>query len=174
MSWVHWRRPDFRVFIMIFLQMASNGNGDNKNNQLSNELKDTMQKWRPFGRSVPAPRNVMLADPELANPIPNRPEAMQSGWVPNPERDGIELGSSPQVDCCLRRQLNRNESVINLLCGHLTHEGCVNDLLHAYSLEGCRICCDRSTNQQRIGKLVNLYFLVHLIQFSDKNILIYL
>ena len=80
---------------MIFLQMASNGNGDNKKNQLSNELKDTMQKWRPFGRSVPAPRNVMLADPELANPIPNRPEAMQSGWVPNPERDEIELESSP-------------------------------------------------------------------------------
>ena len=48
-----------------------------KKNQLSNELKDTMQKWRPFGRGVPAPRNAILADPELTNSIPNRPEAMQ-------------------------------------------------------------------------------------------------
>ena len=136
--------------------MASNE--DNKNNQ-----------WRPFGRCVPAPRNVMLADPELANPPPSKPEAMQSGWVPNPERDGFKLGASPQVDCCLRRQLNRNESVINLLCGHLTHEGCVTDLFQAYSLEGCRVCCDRSTHEQRNGELVNLYFLVHLIQFSDKT-----
>ena len=87
----------------------------------------------------------------------------------NDKRDEIELESSPQVDCCLRRELNKNESVINLLCGHLTHEGCVNDLLHAYSLEGCWICCDRSTNQQRIGELVNLCFSVHLIQSSDKK-----
>ena len=99
----------------------------------------------------------MLADPELANPPPSKPEAMQSGWVPNPERDGFKLGASPQVDCCLRRQLNRNESVINLLCGHLTHEGCVTDLFQAYSLEGCRVCCDRSTNQQRNGELVNSF-----------------
>ena len=127
---------------MIFLQMESNGDGngnDKKNqqlkNQLSNELKDAMQKWRPFGRGVPAPRNVMLVDPELTNPIPNRPEAMQSGWVPNPERDEIELESSPQVGCCLRRELNKNESVINLLCGHLIHEGCINNWLHAYSLK---------------------------------------
>ena len=120
--------------------------------------RKTLCRERPFGRGVPAPRNVRLVDPELTNPIPNRPEAMQSGWVPNLERDEIELGSSPQVDCCLRRELNKNESVINLLCGHLTHEGCFNDLLNAYSLEGCRICCDRSTNQQRVGESVNLYF----------------
>ena len=49
--------------------MASNE--DNKNNQ-----------WKPFERIVPAPRNVMLEDPELANPPPSQPEAMQSGWVP--------------------------------------------------------------------------------------------
>ena len=132
-------------------------------------VKSIDNQWRPFGRIVPAPRNVMLADPELANPPPSQPEAMQSGWVPNPDRDGFKLRANPQADCCLRRQLNRNESVINLLCGHLTHEGCVTDLFQAYSLEGCRVCCDRSTNQQRNGELVNLYFSVHLIQFSDKT-----
>ena len=164
MSWVHWYQPDFTVFYHDFFTDGIKWRWKWKwqknqqlKNQLSNELKDAMQKWRPFGRGVPAPRNVMLVDPELTNPIPNRPEAMQSGWVPNPERDEIELESSPQVGCCLRRELNKNESVINLLCGHLTHEGCVNDLLHAYSLEGCRICCDRCTNQQRVGESVNFY-----------------
>ena len=136
--------------------MASNGDG--KNNH-----------WKPFERIVPAPRNVMLEDPELANPPPSQPEAKRSGWVPNPDRDGFKLKANPQTDCCLRRQLNKNESVINLLCGYLTHEGCVADLFQAYSLEGCRVCCDRSTHEQRNGELVNLYFSVHLIQFSDKT-----
>ena len=131
--------------------MASNGDG--KNNH-----------WKPSDRRrTPAPRSVMLEDPELVNPPPSQQQATRTGWVPNPDRDSFQLEANPQTDCCLRRQLNKNESVINLLCGHLTHEGCVADLFMAYSLEGCRVCCDRSTQEQRNGELVNIYYSVHFI-----------
>ena len=134
--------------------MASNGDGNNS-------------YWKPSDRRnrTPAPRDVMLNDPHLVDPAPDQREAMRSGWVPNPDRDHFTLGVTPRADCCLRWQLHRNESVINLLCGHVHHEGCVTSLSVAYSLEGCRVCCDRSTQAQRDGELVNIYCSVHLIWY---------
>ena len=83
----------------------------------------------------------------------------------NSNRNHFALGATPRADCCPRRRLHKSESMLNLLCGHVHHEGCVTSLSIAYSLEGCRVCCDRSTQEQRDGELVNIYCSVHLIWY---------
>ena len=74
---------------------------------------------------------------------------LESGWIPNPEQKTYAAGAA---DCCSRTFMVRNESVVNHLCGHRSHEGCIRDLWMCYTLGGCRACCEKSTSRQRHGK----------------------
>ena len=52
-----------------------------------------------------------------------------------------------------------NEVAINCVCGHRIHEGCLTSLLRAYRHDGCPVCVNATTANQRQGMYYTLQVL---------------
>ena len=96
---------------------------------------------------------------------PEAPPIFPNGWVPReditPDRP-VWYGS----ECCTRWP-RANEVAINCVCGHRIHEGCLTDLLRAYRHDGCPVCRNATTPQQRRSMYQNLIQpLSHVVTYT--------